>query len=113
MLWAHGPRTRHSLPDVIVTKSVKKMHSAHIHTPTAEMTMAMSPVLAFIDSRTKQALRKAKTRCLNNDEKGKKLRFARRAVLPKTRIGSYIYAIIVDGVVRLSAKAGTDGCTLI
>jgi hypothetical protein len=70
--------------------------------------MAMNPVLAFIDSRTKQALRKAKTRCLDNDEKGKMVRFARRAVLQKTTIGSYIYAIIVDGVVRYIGK-GRNG----
>src|SRR6516165_12338938 len=70
--------------------------------------MATSPILAFIDSRTKQAQRKAKIRRRNNDEKGKTLYSARRAVWRETTIGSYVYAIIVDGVVRYIGK-GRNG----
>jgi hypothetical protein len=70
--------------------------------------MATSPVLALIDSRTNQAQRKAKIRRRNNDEKGKVLHSARSAVGRKTTIGSYIYAIIVDGVVRYIGK-GRNG----
>jgi hypothetical protein len=70
--------------------------------------MATSPVLAFIDSRTKQARRKAKIRRRNDEEDGKRLQSARRAVRRKTTIGSYIYAIIVDGVVRYIGK-GRNG----
>jgi hypothetical protein len=75
--------------------------------------MVTSPMLAFIDSRINQALRKAKIRPRNNDEKGKRLFSARTAVRQKTTIDSYIYAIIVDGVVRYIAKAERGGCTLI
>jgi hypothetical protein len=70
--------------------------------------MATSPVLAFIDSRTNQAQRKAKIRRRNNDEKGKMLHSARSVVRRKTTIGSYIYAIIVDGFVRYIGK-GRNG----
>ena len=70
--------------------------------------MATSPLLAFIDSRTKQAWRKAKIRRRNDEEDGKRLQSARRAVRRKTTIGSYIYAIIVDGVVRYIGK-GRNG----
>jgi hypothetical protein len=70
--------------------------------------MATSPILAFIDSRTKQAQRKAKIRRRNNDEKGKTLHPARRAVWRETTIASYVYAIIVDGVVRYIGK-GRNG----
>jgi LEM3-like protein len=70
--------------------------------------MATSPILAFIDSRIDQALRKAKSRCRDNDEKGKRLPCARRAVSRRTTISSYIYAIVVDGVVRYIGK-GRNG----
>ena len=70
--------------------------------------MATSPILAFIDSRTNQALRKAKIRRPINDKKGKRLQSVQRAVRRKTTIGSYIYAIIVDGVVRYIGK-GRNG----
>jgi hypothetical protein len=70
--------------------------------------MTKSPVLAFIDSRTNQVRRKAKFRRPNNDGKGKRLHSAQRAVRRKTTIGSYIYAIIVDGVVRYIGK-GRNG----
>jgi hypothetical protein len=65
-------------------------------------------ILAFIDSRINQAQRKAKIRRRNNDEKGKRLHSARSAVRQKTTIGSYIYAIVVDGVVRYIGK-GRNG----
>src|SRR5271165_4687320 len=81
---------------------------ARIHTPTAGITMTTSPILAFIDSRIDQARRKAKIRRRNNDEKGKRLHSARSAVGQKTTIGSYIYAIVVDGVVRYIGK-GRNG----
>jgi hypothetical protein len=70
--------------------------------------MATSPILAFVDSRTNQALRKAKIRRPNNDKKGTRLRSVQRAVRLKTTIGSYIYVIIVDGVVRYIGK-GRNG----
>jgi hypothetical protein len=70
--------------------------------------MATSPVLAFIDSRTNQALRNVKMRRPNNDKMGKRLHSVQRAVRRKTTIGSYIYAIIVDGVVRYIGK-GRNG----
>jgi hypothetical protein len=70
--------------------------------------MATSPILAFIDSRTNQALRKAKIRRPNNDKKGKRLQSVQRAVRRKTTIGSYIYALIVDDVVRYIGK-GRNG----
>jgi hypothetical protein len=81
---------------------------ARIHTPTAGITTATSPILAFIDSRTNQALRKAKIRRPNHDKKGKRVHSAQGAVRRKTTIGSYIYAIIVDGVVRYIGK-GRNG----
>jgi hypothetical protein len=77
---------------------------AVINTPTAGIKMATSPVLAFIDSRTNQAQPEAKIPRRNNDKKGKRPHSARRAVRRKTAIGSYIYAIIVDGVVRYIGK---------
>jgi hypothetical protein len=70
--------------------------------------MATSLILAFIDSRIDQAQRKAKSRCRDNDEKGKRLPSARRAVPRRTTISSYIYAIVVDGVVRYIGK-GRNG----
>jgi len=70
--------------------------------------MAKSPILAFIDSRINQARRKAKIRRRNNDEKGKRLHSERSAVRPKKTIGSYVYAIVVDGVVRYIGK-GRNG----
>ena len=70
--------------------------------------MATSPGLAFIDSRTKQAQRKAKIRRRNDDDKGKKPHTARAAARRETTIGSYIYAIIVDGAVRYIGK-GRNG----
>ena len=70
--------------------------------------MATSPILALIDSRIKQAVRKAKIQRRNIDEKGKKIYSARRAVWRETTIGSYVYAIIVDGVVRYIGK-GRNG----
>ena len=81
---------------------------SRIHTPTPGVTMATSPILALIDSRINEALRKAKSRPRNNDEKGKGLRSTRTAVRQQTTIGSYIYAIIVDGVVRYIGK-GRNG----
>jgi hypothetical protein len=81
---------------------------ALIHIPTAGITMATSPVLAFIDSRSNQAQRKAKIRHRNNEDKGKLLHSARSAVGRKTAAGNYIYAIIVDGVVRYIGK-GRNG----
>jgi len=70
--------------------------------------MTTSAILDFIDSRIDQARRKAKIRRRNNDEKEKRLHFARSAVGQKTMIGSYIYAIVVDGVVRYIGK-GRNG----
>jgi hypothetical protein len=70
--------------------------------------MTTNPILAFIESRINQAQRKAKIRRRNNDEKGKRLRPARSAVRQKTTIGSYIYAIVVDDVVRYIGK-GRNG----
>jgi hypothetical protein len=70
--------------------------------------MATSPILAFIDSRTNQAQPEAKIRHRYNDKKGKRPHSARRTVQRKTTIGSYIYAIIVDGVVRYIGK-GRNG----
>jgi hypothetical protein len=78
----------------------------HTRTQPAGITMAKKPLLAFIDSRTNQALRSAKIRHHNNDEKGKRLRSAQRVV--PTMTGCYIYAIIVDGVVRYIGK-GRNG----
>jgi hypothetical protein len=94
---------------ICCSASLHRLTLARIRTPTAEIAMATSPILAFIDSRINQALRKVKIRCRNNDdEKGKRLHSARRAVPRKTTIGSYIYAIIVDGVVRYIGK-GRNG----
>jgi hypothetical protein len=76
---------------------------ARIHTPTAGITMRTSPILAFIDSCINQAQLKAKIRRRNNHEK------ARSAVRQKTTIGSYIYAIVVDGVVRYIGKGRNGG----
>jgi hypothetical protein len=76
-----------------------------IPTPTAGVTMATSPILASIDSRINQALQKAEIRPRNNNEK---LHSARKALRRKTTIDSYIYAIIVDGVVRYIGK-GRNG----
>jgi hypothetical protein len=70
--------------------------------------MTKNPILAFIDSRIDQAQRKAEIRRRNNDEKGKGLHSARSAVRQKATIGSYIYAIVVDGVVRYIGK-GRNG----
>ena len=70
--------------------------------------MAKSPILAFIDSRTNRAQPEAKIRHRNNDRKGKRPHSARRTVQRKTTIGSYIYVIIVDGVVRYIGK-GRNG----
>jgi hypothetical protein len=70
--------------------------------------MVTSPVLAFIDSRTKQAKRKANRIQRPNDDGEKRPHTAQRAVRRKTTIGSYIYAIIVDGVVRYIGK-GRNG----
>jgi hypothetical protein len=68
--------------------------------------MAQKPLLAFIDSRTNQALRSAKIWHHNNDDKEKRVGSARRDV--PTTTGCYIYAIIVDGVVRYIGK-GRNG----
>jgi hypothetical protein len=68
--------------------------------------MAQKPLLAFIDSRTNQALRSTKIQHHNVDEKGKRHRSAQRAV--PTMAGCYIYAIIIDGVVRYIGK-GRNG----
>jgi hypothetical protein len=62
--------------------------------------MAISPILAFIDSRTDQAQPKAPTRQGNNAQKEKALHSAEKV--------SYVYAIIVDGVVRYIGK-GRNG----
>jgi hypothetical protein len=70
--------------------------------------MTKTPILAFIDSRINQAQRKAEIRRRNNDKKEKGLHSARSAVQQKTTIGSYIYAIVVDGVVRYIGK-GRNG----
>jgi hypothetical protein len=70
--------------------------------------MTKNPILAFIDSRINQAQRKAEIRRRNNDEKDKGLHSARSAVRQKTTIGRYIYAIVVDGVVRYIGK-GRNG----
>jgi hypothetical protein len=70
--------------------------------------MATSLILAFIDSRIDKARRKAKIRRRNNDEKGKRLHSTQSAVGQKTTIGSYIYAIVVDGAVRYIGK-GRNG----
>jgi hypothetical protein len=70
--------------------------------------MTTNPILAFIDSRIDQARRKAKIRRRNNDEKGKRPPSARSAIQQKTTIGRYIYAIVVDGVVRYIGK-GRNG----
>ena len=91
----------------VLIEAVKAGAARSAHTPTAGITMTTSPILAFIDSRTKQAQRKAKIP-RRNDERGKRLDSARRAVRRKTTIGSYIYAIIVDGVVRYIGK-GRNG----
>jgi hypothetical protein len=70
--------------------------------------MATSPILAFIDSRTNQAQPEAKIQHRNNDKKGKRRHSAPRTARRKTTSGSYIYAIIVDGVVRYIGK-GRNG----
>jgi hypothetical protein len=70
--------------------------------------MATSLILDFIDSRIDKARRKAKIRRRNNDEKGKRLLSTQSAVGQKTTIGSYIYAIVVDGAVRYIGK-GRNG----
>jgi hypothetical protein len=70
--------------------------------------MATSPILALVDSRTNKAQRKAGSQCPNNDKNRKRLHSAQRAVRRKTIIGTYIYAIIVDGVVRYIGK-GRNG----
>jgi hypothetical protein len=71
--------------------------------------MTTSLILAFIDSRINRAQRKAECRHRNNDENGKRLQSVTgSAVREKTTIGSYIYAILVDGVVRYIGK-GRNG----
>jgi hypothetical protein len=70
--------------------------------------MATSPVLSFIDSQSNQARRKAKSRLRNDDERVQRHHSMLRPVRPTTTIGSYIYAIIVDGVVRYIGK-GRNG----
>src|SRR6478736_1369656 len=79
---------------------------ARIHTPTEGITMATSPILAFIDSRTNQARRKAKSAIMMKKEKG-----SIQCGGPsgeRQRSAAYIYAIIVDGVVRYIGK-GRNG----
>lgn len=63
-------------------------------------------LLAFIDSRTEQVQPKTKTRRRNNDEKGS----TQRGGPPggRQRSAAYVYAIIVDGVVRYIGK-GRNG----
>jgi hypothetical protein len=70
--------------------------------------MATSPLLAFIDSRTNQAKRKAKSRHCNNVENGKRLHSAPKAARQKITIGSYIYAVIVDGVALRAGPGNLD-----
>jgi LEM-3-like GIY-YIG domain len=78
---------------------------ARIHIPT-QGTMATSPILAFIDSRTNQAQRKAKSAIMMKKEKG-----PIQCGGPsggRQQSAAYIYAIIVDGVVRYIGK-GRNG----
>jgi len=63
-------------------------------------------LLAFIDSRTKQVQPKTKIRSRNNDEKGSTQRGGPSG--GRQRSAAYVYAIIVDGVVRYIGK-GRNG----
>jgi len=77
---------------------------ATIHIPTEGITMSTSPILAFIDSRTNQARRKAKSAIMMKKE-------TTQHGGPSggnQRSAAYIYAIIVDGVVRYIGK-GRNG----
>jgi hypothetical protein len=64
--------------------------------------MATSPILAFIDSRTNQAQREAESAITMKQEKGSTQR--RGPSGGRRRSAAYVYAIIVDGVVRYIGK---------
>jgi hypothetical protein len=68
-----------------------------------------SPILAFIDSRTNQAQRKAKSAILMKKEKGTQPSVLSGGPPGGRRLSAaYVYAIIVEGVVRYIGK-GRNG----
>ncbi len=77
---------------------------ARIHISTEGITMATSPILDFIDSRANQAQRKAESAM--KKEKGS-IQCGGRS-RGRRRSAAYIYAIVVDGVVRYIGK-GRNG----
>ena len=77
---------------------------ARIHIPTEGITMATSPILAFIDFRTNQAQRKA----WGTMKKEKGSIQCGGPSGGRQRSAAYIYAIIVNGVVRYIGK-GRNG----
>jgi len=72
--------------------------------------MATSPILAFIDSRTNQAQRKAKSAILMKKQKGSTQPSVLSGGPPggRRRSAAYVYAIIVDGVVRYIGKGRNE-----
>ena len=74
--------------------------------------MATSPILAFIDSRTNQAQRKAKSAILMKKEKGSTQSTEGRPAEGDDRQRTFMRSSWMVLCV-ISAKAGMGGCTLI
>jgi hypothetical protein len=90
----------------MLTPKVASTPTARIHPPTEGITMATSPILDFIDSRTNRARRNAKSAIVVKKEKGSVQCGGPSS--GRQRSAAYIYAIIVDGIVRYIGK-GRNG----